>query len=190
MDAALGWLGDIIRALLLVIPRLLIVRTTHAGVKFRYGSNVLELTHENGIRGTGLHIYWPLVTECEIVPIKRQTTNLDAQYLDTADGRTVGVSGILVYEISDVVALLTKTYDYEDTIRDLALATIKTVVIGRSMEALRANSADMDRELTRTLRSELRRFGVRTIRVTLSDIAPCRVLGHWGINLDATTSSS
>jgi hypothetical protein len=33
MEAALGWLGDIVQAILMLFPRLLIVRTTHEVVK-------------------------------------------------------------------------------------------------------------------------------------------------------------
>ena len=190
MEAALGWLGDLIRALLLIVPRLLLVRTTHAGVKFRHGCTVLELTHQNGVKGTGLHVYWPLVTECEVVPIKRQTTNLDAQYLCTQDNQTIGVSGILVYEIDNVVALLTETFDYEDTIRDLSLATVKSVVVQHDLDHLRTRANEIDKELTKDLRGQLRRFGVKTIRVTLSDLAPCRVVGHWGIGIDVTNNTS
>jgi len=186
MEAALGWLGDLIRAMLLIVPQLILVRATHAGVRFRHGCTVVELTHQNGVGGTGLHIYWPLVTEYEVVPIKRQTTNLDAQYLCTKDGQTIGVGGILVYEIDNVVSLLTECYDYEDTIRDLALATVKSVIVQHDIDRLRTESKKIDQELTKDLRNQLRRFGVKTIRVTLSDLAPCRVVGHWGIGLDFT----
>lgn len=197
MDAALGWLGDIIRALIRFIPQIILVRSTHAGIKFKYGCNVVPISHENGLllptikwRGTlpyisfihtGLHIYWPLVTEYEVVPIKRQTTNLQVQYLLTSDLKTIGVSGILVYEIRDVVKLLTECFDYEDTIRDLTLAAVKEVVIQYSLEYIQESGKEMDIELTKTLREQLRAFGVKTIRVTLSDFSQCRMLGLWGV---------
>lgn len=199
MDAALGWLGDIIRSLIKLIPQLLLVRCTHAGIKFRYGSDVKIISHRNGLRiprlrwyknwipyfcflHSGLHIYWPLVTECEVVPIRRQTTNLQVQYLSTSDLKTIGVSGILVYEIRDVVKLLTKCFDYEDTIRDLALAAVKEVIIQYQLEYIQESGKEMDHLLTKTLREQLNEFGVKTIRVTLSDFSQCKMLGLWGIN--------
>lgn len=194
MEAALGWLGDIIRTFIRVFPHIILVRATHAGVKFACGTDIIMITHLNGIRfprfspfrftKTGIHFYWPLVTECEVVPIKRQTTNLEAQYLCTADNKTIGVSGILVYEIADVVKLLVETYDYEDTIRDLALAAVKEVIIKYDFKYLQEEGQTIDKELTKKLREQLKRFGVKTIRVTLSDFSQCKVLGLWGVGGD------
>lgn len=197
MDAALGWLGDIIRALIRFIPQVILIRSTHAGIKFRYGCQIIPILHDNGILlptikwykwlpyigliKTGLHIFWPLVTEYEVVPIKRQTTNLQVQYLSTYDLKTIGVSGILVYEIRDATKLLTECYDYEDTIRDLALAAVKEVVIQHDLKYIQESGKELDLELTKTLREQLRPFGVRTIRVTLSDFSQCKMLGLWGI---------
>jgi len=196
MESAFGWIGQLFSSLLDLIPSLLLIKTTHQGVKFRTGNRVIVLTCNNGIYfpyikligclpvlgfyRSGIHIYWPIVTECEIVPIKRQTTNLVEQYLCTKDGCAVGVSGILVYEVNDVEKLLTECYDYEDTIQDLALAAIKKVITSHSLEYLQKNHIDTDKELTLTLRKELNRFGIRTIRVTLSDLAPCKMIGIWG----------
>lgn len=188
MESALGWLGDIIRALLMLVPRLLIVRTTTEAVKWVYGTKVVLMTHENGLLGTGLHFWWPLVTEKDIVPIKRQTANLSQQYLCTKDGQTVGVAGILVYEVVDTVALLTHCYDYEETIRDLALAAIKRVVVNHDFAFLRDEPHETDKDLTRKLRADLQRFGIKTIRVTLSDFTEVTVLATWGIKLQGVAS--
>jgi regulator of protease activity HflC (stomatin/prohibitin superfamily) len=196
MESAFGWLGEIFNALLSLVPQIVLCRATHAGVKFQAGRTVRLLRPDNGVpfpcikwwksfpylwfQRTGVHVYWPLVTETEIVPVKRQTTNLVNQYLCTSDGSTIGVGGIIVYEVSDVEKLLTECYDYEDTIQDLALAAIKKVVTSHSITDLQKGNGKVDKELTLELRKDLSRFGVRTVRVTLSDLAPCRMVGHWG----------
>lgn len=181
MESALSWLGDVFRAILKTIPQVFLVKSTHAGVKFRNGCNVIELRTDNGLFGSGIHIYWPLVSEYEIVPVKRQTTNLQPQYLTTKDQKTIGVSGILVYEISDVTKLLTECYDYEDTIRDLSLAAVKEVIVQHEFSHLRDNGKAIDLELGRTLRAQLKMFGVKTIRFTLSDFSQCQVMALWGV---------
>jgi regulator of protease activity HflC (stomatin/prohibitin superfamily) len=180
MESALGWLGDIFRALLKVIPQIILVRSTHAGVKFQWGSRVVELRPDNGIRKTGIHLFWPVVTEYEVVPVRRQTKDLQPQYLTTKDQKTVGVCGILVYEINDVVKLLTECFDYEDTIRDLSMAAVKEVIVQHNFDHLRDNGELIDAELCKTLRRQLNRFGVKTIRVTLSDFSLCQVVALWG----------
>lgn len=201
MEAALSWIGQIFDFFFSLLPTIFICRTTHEGVKFKTGDNVQVVRHDNGMfwpsffglpgtpmfRRCGLHFYWPIVTEYELVPIKRQTTNLVAQYLCTKDNKTVGVSGILVYEVSDVEKLLTECYDYEDTIQDIALVTIKQVIVQHDQRFILEHSEDLDKELTKVLREQLRRFGIKTIRCTLSDFAPCRVLAHWGLNIQVGT---
>ena len=205
MESAFGWIGQLFESLLDFIPSILLVRTTHEGVKFKTGNKIKIIKCNNGIPfpyirlfmgfipllcfyRSGIHIYWPIFTECEIVPIKRQTTNLVEQYLCTKDGKTIGVSGILVYEVSDVEKLLTECYDYEDTIQDLALAAIKRVIMSHSLKYLQENHTDTDKELTVALRKELNRFGIKTIRVTLSDLSPCKMVGLWGslVNISQT----
>jgi regulator of protease activity HflC (stomatin/prohibitin superfamily) len=197
VETALGWLGDIFRAVLRFIPQLIIVRATHAGIKFRHGSDVIQILHNNGVwrfnlswrfpfirfRRTGIHFIWPLVTEHEVVPIKRQTINLAVQYLCTKDGKKIGVGGIVVYEIDDVEKLLTECHDYDETIQDLSLSGIKKVITSHRFAYLLENSNKVDTELTRGLRQALARFGVKVIKVTLSDFAECRMLALWGANI-------
>jgi len=195
METAFGWLGEIFHALISLIPKLILIKTTHAGVKFKCGREIHVLQCDNGLpfikkfsykwpfikfHKTGVHLYWPVVTECIVVPVKRQTTNLVPQYLCTLDNKSIGVSGIVVYEIIDVEKLLTECFDYEDTIRDLSLASIKVVVTSYTLPDLQRQSDAVDKELTLELRKELSRFGIRTIRVTLTDLTPCRMIGLWG----------
>lgn len=180
MDAALGWLGDIVHAVLQLVPRLLIVPPTHEGAKWPLGGSPKLMRSGTGLLGTGLHFYWPITTEHAIVPVKRQTANLDYQYLVTADNQTVGVGGILVYEVSDTIKLLNECADHEDTIRDHAMAAIKEVITTGRYESFRDNPEETDKLLTAELRGQLRRFGVRTIKVTLSDFSPVRMVALWG----------
>ena len=197
MEAALSWIGQIFDFLFSLLPTPIICRTTHEGVKFAAGDQVKVIRHDNGIlwpymvkkwfpvrfRNCGIHFYWPLTTQYELVPIKRQTTNLVAQYLCTADNKTVGASGIFVYEVADVEKLLTECFDYEDTIRDIALSCIKSVIVQHDQQYLLENSDALDKELTKVLREQLRRFGIKTVRCTLTDFTQCKVLAHWGFDV-------
>jgi regulator of protease activity HflC (stomatin/prohibitin superfamily) len=166
------------------LPRYTIIKTTHAAVKFVMGNKVVVLTHENGIKllnrkfrivNTGIHIYWPLVSEIIPWPTKRQTTRLEKQILTTKDGKTVIVTGIVVYEVDDVLKLLTNTWDHEDTIKDYATVIIQKSITGNNFDQIK------DINFTRPLRSNLRAFGVKVIRVNLCDFATGNPLLHMGI---------
>ena len=176
-------IGEVIRSILKVIPKLVIIRTTHEGVKFKYGSIVTKVSSTNGLgllKKTGIHMYWPLITEIEVIPIKRQTADLHSQYLSTKDNVTIGLSGILVYEISDVVKTLTACFNYEETIPELALASIKKVVITYDYKHLHEQGNLVDKHLTKEMRVFLKPYGVKVISVCLSDFSKCRVLALWG----------
>jgi len=66
VDKAFGWLGDIFQNLLKVIPALVIVPVTHAGIAFVHGHRIKEWK-------PGLHIYWPVVTAYKTIAVVRQT---------------------------------------------------------------------------------------------------------------------
>jgi len=194
MEAALGWIGDFVRFLICLLPHLILIRFTHAGVKFVRGRHKVVMLCDNGFplpilrrrwlfigwERSGLHWYWPVTTEYETYPIKRQTTTLDNQTLCTQDGRVIGVGGIVVTEIEDIELLLTETFDPEDTIRDYALNAITDVVSKNEFGFLQGERRKTNTQLTATLRNELKEFGVKVIRVSLSDFVPLTVtLGQW-----------
>jgi len=173
-------LGELFRSLLKVVPRLVLVRSTHAGVKFRYGTKVLRMDSTNGIFKSGLHFVWPLVTEHEIIPVVRQAIELPAQYLTTKDGATIAVSGTLVFEVSDIVKAMTETSDFEDDMSTIAAAHIKKTLMKFTFEEIKVNSEEVDKRLTREMRSALRFAGVRVLEVCLSDFSKTRVLSLFG----------
>lgn len=180
METALAWLGQLFETLLSFIPHIKIVRPTHAGVKFRAGRYVHLMAHNNGCFNSGIHFYWPILTEVEIVPIKRQTVNLVPQYISTKDDVVVGVSGIVVYEVSDVVKLLTECFDYDDTVRDFSLAAIKNIIGRKTYKEIQENTKGFDIDLTVELHESLDDYGIKIINATLTDFTKCRVFALWG----------
>lgn len=143
---------------------------THRGVRFRRGKIVCVIE-------PGLYIYWPIVTEVESLPVKRQTVNLPTQTLKTKDNIAVAVNLVVVYEINDIERALVDTWDVEQTIGDIALAADVELVTGNPVEWLTANIAgDVQRELTRRCRSELHPYGVRVVKAFLSDFAEATVI--------------
>jgi len=157
-----------------LVPRLVVIRTTHAAVAFVRGKHLVYL-------GPGLHVYWPLWTELHLYPTCLQTVNLTEQTLVTDDGKTVAVNGVVCYEIHDLMQLLSKVWDPERAIADVCLAGVKRVVCQRRLDELLDDHTRIDGMLTRKLRSHLEKYGITVVQATLSDIAPCRVFKFWGL---------
>jgi regulator of protease activity HflC (stomatin/prohibitin superfamily) len=170
MDSAFAWIGQLMEWLGAFVPRLKIIRRTHAGVKFVGGSKVVELK-------PGLHFYWPFTTEVEVMPVVRQTHNLVTQTLTTKDDKTVIVGAVVIYEINDVVSAKSENWDIDDTVSDVTQLAVVKIVGTWNLTDLRAELTDkVENELSIETRRQLKPFGVKVIRCGISDFAPCRVI--------------
>jgi len=174
MESALAWIGYIAEWFGRFIPRILIVRSTHAGVRYRRGKDARAML-------PGLHVYWPLVTEIEVIPVARQTHNLPSQTLLTKDMKRVVLSGVVVYSIRDIVATLSRNWDVSDTINDITMIAITHVITEHTLEYLLEHLVgDVQDELTRVTRRKLATYGVRVFRTALTDFSECIVLKNIG----------
>lgn len=173
MEAAFNWINQFFEVLTKFIPHLLVVRATHAGVKFRRGRTVK-------IMGPGLHWYWPLVTETYITAVVRQTQNLAVQSAVTKDRVSVAISGIIVYKIRDVVAAFTKNWDFNETLEDVSMTAILPYVLGKTYDELvsEISSGEAQTNLTLIVRRALKRYGVAVASVGLTDFTKAVSLNH------------
>jgi regulator of protease activity HflC (stomatin/prohibitin superfamily) len=171
VEGAFGWISQIIDWLGRWIPRILIVDTTHAAVKFVWGKNAIPL-------GPGWYLWWPISTLVTVYPTARQACDLKAQTITTQDGRTVIVGGLLVYEISDVLAAVATTYEPEETAKTIVLCAIHDVCAQYSWAQLQEHlrSGSLGKEMKAEAKKDLDRYGVKVLSLTLTDLAPCRVL--------------
>lgn len=168
---AFSWLGQIIEALGRLVPRLLIIRATHGGVRWLFGRYVKALS-------PGIHVYWPIITDVEVFVVARQTLNLPTQVLMTRDQREIVVGTLVVYRIKDVVlAAGQRNWDIDSTVADIAQAAVVEVIANSELPALQAGVAgDIEKMLTLTTRKRLRQFGVYVHRCAITDLSTCRTL--------------
>lgn len=163
-----------------LIPRPLIIRSTHKAIKFVGGKRIVALN-------PGFYFYWPFVTEIELCPVVRQTAKLPTQCFQDKDGNPVVVRPILVYEIVDIVKAITTVYEIDEAVEDISLATIKSFIMGKSIKGLSDQYVQIDRELTLSCRKKLTAFGINIKNVFLSDCTPAKVIKHYGIELSKLT---
>jgi regulator of protease activity HflC (stomatin/prohibitin superfamily) len=171
MDSALSWIGTIAGWVGQFFPRLEIVTTTHGAVKWVKGSKVIAL-------GPGWHWYWPFTTKFESYPTARQAVDLRSQTITTADDKTIIAGGLIIYEIKDIEAICAHTFDADETIADICLSAVHDVLCTKSWAEIRdaQRSGNLDRDLRVEVRKSLDSYGVRVLKMTLTDLAPCRVI--------------
>jgi len=173
-----SWLNDIILALLELIPRRVIIRATHRGVKWRMHRGPVEMK-------PGFRVWWPLLSEIELIPVARQTLNTETQALMSKDAQQVVAGGVVVYSIANVVkAIGERNYDVDETVNDISQAAIVEVVTAWDLHDLLENiNGEVETQLTDTCRKQLRQFGVYVHRVAFTDFSVCQTQNLLGVNL-------
>jgi regulator of protease activity HflC (stomatin/prohibitin superfamily) len=171
MESAFAWLNQLFQAIYQLFPRILIVRATHGGVKSVRGEHVKLLL-------PGLHVYWPMMTDVEVIVTARQTLAIPDQVMATKDGKKVVVKTLVVYKIPDPVRAIGKlNWDVDTTINDMTQAAVVRVVATHTYDEIMAGIRDesLTKTLTKETRRELRQFGVHVSRCKLVDFADCKV---------------
>ncbi len=172
MEAAFSWLGQIFEAILLLVPRIVIVRATHGGVKWRNGSGVK-------IMKPGLHCYWPLVTEIELIAVARQTFTPQKQTLTTKDGTKVIVGTVVVCCIRDIEQAVGRiNWDIGATINDITQAAVVSVIAKRTYREILdlIITGELNKFLKDAAQKDLHQFGVTVSQCKLIDFSDCRVI--------------
>jgi len=172
MDAALGWIGDLVRYFARLVPRLQLVRITERAVKFRR-HKALEV-------GPGLHWWWPVTTEMDVYPVVRQIVSLEQQMIQTDEGKTIVVDGVIVYSISDLYTFCVENHDAEENMAELAQAGMRKAVLSTPFDEINAGRAKFDNRLTREAQKSLQDFGVEIESMRLQSCTEGMVHIHAG----------
>lgn len=173
MDAAFGWIGQIFQALLKMIPALIVVPATHAGVAFVHGHRVKKWD-------AGLHWYWPIVTQYKTMAIVRQTQMIRSKVVMTRDLQTVIVGALVTYYVDDIVQALAAVADLPSDIMERSMEAILTEVSERTMQDAQSDRVAFNRSLTDRVSKTLNGYGVQVIQAQLTEFAPCRAFSLTG----------
>ena len=178
MDSAFGWIQQIAAWIGQFFPRWKVLDPANAALKvvgwsFRPSRRACHLVYQR----EGIVVWWPATTELLVHPVARQANNLPAQTIETTDGKTYAIAGMIVYEVNDLEKLLTTAFDPDDTIKDIAVSCVHRAASGRSQAELKAAAADggLERAMKEEAVRQLKPYGVRVVKLQLTDCAPCRV---------------
>lgn len=169
MESVLGWLGEVARWVMNLVPHLQVVSVDELAVKLVRGTRVVPL-------GPGLHWYWPVVTDWRDCTAVRTVLATDDQHLVTQDGRVVALSALVAFSVVDQVAYLVDNQDADDNIEDLTMAAVRLVVARHSYQDLIEQGRQLDEKLATRVRRDVKDFGVAVETVRLTGIAPARVI--------------
>jgi regulator of protease activity HflC (stomatin/prohibitin superfamily) len=168
------WLNQFFEWIVSWFPHIDLMRVDHRGVKFKPGGKT-ELIEP------GLYMWWPVTTDIEEIPIKRRAISVTLR-LTTKDGYTVLIEAVIVFRVNDTMKAIVETYDFDDTIEEMAQKAAKPVVMSRKFDDVMKICADesIDRLLRQGCRDNLKRFGVLVEDAFVSDFSETRVFCHEG----------
>lgn len=185
MEGALAWIGQLAEWIGKFFPRWALLDSTEGAVKFtgfllprhlrlKFGGYDGDLRVT--VHGPGIHWYWPTVSSWQAYPTAFQTDDLPSQTVETADGVTITVSGMISYSISDLGKLLPRTHSVVKAVQVLSMTTIHGVVCKMKWEDLREKQrrGTLKTDLRNAARKELAEFGIEIEDCMLTDLVRTR----------------
>lgn len=168
---AFEWLSALVEWFGKWVPNYRIVKATEGAIKFKGGKTVIALA-------PGVHWFWPARSEIEILARLRQADDLRSQTIVTADDKVVVVSGMVIYEVDDMLKFAGHTYDGPMTTKEIVLTSIHDVCCKMTWNDLKTEQqkGTLDTKLKNEAKRQLDDYGVKVLKVMLTDLAPGRVL--------------
>ena len=176
IDQALGWVGDLVRALREgLLPSMEVVLCTQAGVRYRRGK-------EPSLLDPGLYLYWAPFTDINTHDTVQQPGQVEEQHLISSDGVTLSVGMAYRYRIVCPLTWDRDHVDPEESLEDAAQAAVRRLVVRSPMERLRDHRSRLDDALLAQIKKETADLGVEILAARFTSLAPARVLALLGVN--------
>lgn len=117
--------------------------------------------------GEGMHLRIPYLDKYYVQSVRRRVANMPSMTVTTADGHALTLSGIMFYEISDLMKLYMKLHHAEDTLTGLANAAIAEFVATHSKEECTPSAVAATANAAFSTRS----YGIRGTEIALVTFA-------------------
>ncbi|NMH95132.1 slipin family protein [Pseudonocardia bannensis] len=149
------WLGTSVR----------VVKQFERGVVFRFGQVRAET------RGPGLAMIVPIADRLQKVNMQIVTMPVPAQDGITRDNVTVRVDAVVYFRVVDPVRVVVDVQDYDSAIRQVALASLRSIIGKSELDDLLSNRERLNQGLELMIDSPALGWGVHIDRVEIKDVA-------------------
>ncbi|WP_030925669.1 slipin family protein [Streptosporangium amethystogenes] len=141
-----------------------IVKQFERGVVFRFGQVRPEL------RAPGLALIMPVADHLQKVNMQVVTMPVPAQDAITRDNVTVHVDAVIYFRVVDPVRVVVGVQDYESAIRQVALASLRSIIGKSELDDLLSNRERLNQGLELMIDSPAVGWGVHIDRVEIKDV--------------------
>lgn len=143
-------------------------------VKHYEGAVVLRAGNIHRVRYAGMYWKWPLVEHIDSHYIKDDTILFPTQTLTTLDGKTVTVSGMVLYHVEDILPFLTELNQPLQAISDIGISIIADNIISNDLSY--ANSEEIIQKIGEDISEECKKWGITIEYFKFTGVASSRSL--------------
>lgn len=123
----------------------------------------------------GFHWLIPFnVDKLMTAPSVVQTHRLNKQSITTKDGKQIVVSAVVKFTVTDIRAFLLDVFQSGDAIEDVSMGGLRKIIASKTWDECQHD--DLEEELKKAVKLEVKKFGIEVQKVTLPDLACIRSL--------------
>jgi len=175
----MNWLREFISKLFSWLPRLYCINPDEGGIRITLGKYYK-------LKGPGWYIYWPLIQQMCVIAVMPMVKDLRGQSLLTKDGKNILISGSITYKVLDVSKTILAVQDYEKSLMTVALGIITEFVSSKTKEECK-NISGLRDEILRGLREEASGWGLKIMKVAITDLGDTKNIRIIGDRLQVAT---
>ncbi|MBW2271846.1 MAG: SPFH/Band 7/PHB domain protein [Deltaproteobacteria bacterium] len=150
-----------------------IVRDWEQGVRCRFGNATALLTSHNGVFGTGLHIFWPVVGEINVNETNIEVTETELQTHTTADGNPVTLSLGIKYRIRDLMSMYVSIHDPVETLSNEICSAAGRCIPEMHYKEL---SECLPEQIRAEIADPMEEWGIEIVGISLINLVKARPL--------------
>ena len=139
-----------------------IILAWEQGIRLHNGNVTALLTSSNGLFGTGIHFFCPVIGLILSEEATIRVVETDIQTVTTKDGVPATVSMGVKHRLKDLRAVYQKVDEYEDTILELTRTTVGIIIPTLNWEELVNKLGDMVEE---SVKKRMYGWGVDVLEV-------------------------
>lgn len=144
-----------------------IINQNEKGVRLRMGKFQKELE-------PGIVFKAPFIDNILQHYIGDDTIQMPSQKLSTKDNKTITISGMILYTVSDIKPFLLNASVPIQTVSDIATGVISDIVLTHTWDELVESLEKLNNKISISVRRECKEWGVHIKYVRLTDITSSR----------------
>lgn len=159
-----------------------IIHDWEQGVRCRFGNATSLLTACNGIGGTGLQVFWPVIGEISVYETNIEVSETPLQTHTTIDDVAVTISLGVKYRIFDLKRMYQNIHDPIETLENEICSAAGRCIVDMEFAAL---SSRLCEHVMRESKEQMGEWGIEICSISLINLTkarPIRLITSHSVN--------